>query len=261
MKVRFQAVGLWERADVRVRWVADNRPRHNEIETAIEREWEKAQSRPKLRLFDGPMCRLERFTAGRELELSLSPTSYRIFWGTNLNNAWLAHRYGPASLANAVGLSCAVESAEGHLLLGRRNATVAYYPSRVHPFAGTLEPTEKMDVFAETRRELTEELGLAEADIKHLICTAIIEDISILQPELVFSAKSSRTLGELQGKLDAAEHESIVVVERDRQKLESALADGKMTPVALGTILLWGREHFGAAWFDAASRAVNLGGS
>ena len=31
--------------------------------------------------------------------------------------------------------------------------------------------------------------------------------------------------------------------------------------VALGTILLWGREHFGPDWFDAARRAVNLGES
>jgi len=25
-------------------------------------------------------------------------------------------------------------------------------------------------------------------------------------------------------------------------------------------MLLWGRERFGAPWFDAAERAVNLGG-
>jgi hypothetical protein len=261
VKVRFQAIGRWDAADVLVRWVPENHTRDGQIETIIERAWEKAQSRPGLKLFDGPMCRLERFTAAKTLELVLSPTSYRNFWGTNLNNSWLAEKYGPASLANPVGLSCALESADGFLTLGRRNASVAYYPSRVHPFAGTLEPARKMDVFAEARRELNEELGLAREDISGLICVAIVEDVSIAQPELVFSAKTSRTRAQLESNLDAGEHDTLVAIEPIAQKVESFLSDPAMTPVALGTILLWGREHFGPEWFDAAQRAVNLGES
>jgi 8-oxo-dGTP pyrophosphatase MutT (NUDIX family) len=261
VKVRFSAIGRWEAADVLVRWVADNRPRAGEIEKIIEQTWESARSRPGLNLFDGPMCRLERFSAGKILELDVSPTSYRVFWGTNLNNSWLGGKYGAQSLANAIGLSCALESADGFLLLGRRNAGVAYYPSRVHPFAGTLEPAETVDVFAEVGRELTEELGLRRDDLTHLVCTAIIEDISIGQPELVFSAKSSRSRSQLQGMLDASEHDSLIAIEPTRQNVESSLKDSAMTPVALGTILLWGREHFGTDWFDAAERAVNLGES
>jgi hypothetical protein len=49
-----------------------------------------------------------------------------------------------------------------------------------------------------------------------------------------------------------------MAIEPIRHKVESSLSDSAMTPVALGTILLWGREHFGADWFDAAQRAVNL---
>jgi hypothetical protein len=52
-----------------------------------------------------------------------------------------------------------------------------------------------------------------------------------------------------------------VAIERTREKVELSLRDPAMTPVALGTILLWGREHFGPDWFDAAQRAVNLGES
>jgi len=261
VKIRFQAIGRWEAADVQVRWVPENRPRHDEVEKVIEQAWKDAQSRPGLKLFDGPMCRLERFAAGKTLELDLSPTSYRIFWGTNLNNSRLAQKYGPASLANAVGLSCAVESGDGFLMLGRRNASVAYYPSRVHPFAGTLEPSEKVDVFAEARRELTEELGFGPDDISSFVCTGIIEDVSIGQPELVFSVKSSRTRSQIQSKLDPTEHDSLITIEPIPQKVETSLNDPAMTPVALGTILLWGREHFGPAWFDAAGHAVNLGES
>jgi 8-oxo-dGTP pyrophosphatase MutT (NUDIX family) len=258
VKVRFQAIGHWEPADVFVRWVPENRTRADDIEKIIAKTWDEAQSRPELKLFDGPMCRLERFTAGKTLELELSPTSYRIFWGTNLNNSGLAKKYGRGSLANAVGLSCALESADGFLMLGQRNASVAYYPSRIHPFAGALEPAEKMDVFAEARRELKEELGLESEDIAGLACVAIIEDVSIAQPELIVSAKITRTRSQLENSLDQTEHDSLMAIEPIRHKVESSLSDSAMTPVALGTILLWGREHFGADWFDAAQRAVNL---
>jgi 8-oxo-dGTP pyrophosphatase MutT (NUDIX family) len=261
VKVRFQAIGRWQPAEVIVRWVPENRPRHEEIEKIIEQAWKDAQSRPGVKLFDGPMCRLERFIAGKTLDLDLSPTSYKSFWGTNLNNSWLGKKYGAESLANAVGLSCAVESADGFLLLGRRNANVAYYPTRVHPFAGTLEPGETVDIFAEARRELMEELGLAREDIDQLYCSAIIEDVSIGQPELVFSAKSSFTRSQLHATLDPREHDSLITIERVPQMAASSLNDPAMTPVALGTILLWGRGHFGPDWFDAARRAVNLGES
>lgn len=56
-----------------------------------------------------------------------------------------------------------------------------------------LPALEKVDVFAEASRELNEELGLAGKDIGELVCMAIIEDVSIAQPELVFGAKTIRT--------------------------------------------------------------------
>lgn len=243
-----------------MQWVGDRRPRIAEIDRIVEQAWDEARLRPGLNLFDGPMCRLERLVAGAKLELDLSPTSYKIFWGTNLHNSWLGLRHGPEALANAVGLSCALESADGFLTLGRRSPTVAYYPSRVHPFAGTLEPIHPLDLFAEMQRELAEELRFEDADVASMWCAGIVEDVSIGQPELVFSAKSSRTRTEIERMLDATEHQACLAIEPDREKLESSLNDSAMTPVALGVMLLWGRERFGAPWFDAAERAVNLGG-
>ena len=40
------------------------------------------------------------------MHLTLSPTSYKPFLGTNLSNAKLADKYGHKILANPVGLSC-----------------------------------------------------------------------------------------------------------------------------------------------------------
>ena len=64
-------------------------------------------------------------------------------------------------------------------MLGRRNATVAYYPSRVHPFAGSLEPADDLDVFDDVFRESREELALGKGDIADIVCTGVAEDQSL----------------------------------------------------------------------------------
>ena len=144
-------------------------------------------------------------------------------------------------------------------MLGKRNANVVYYPSRVHPFAGALEPADPLDVFAEIERELAEELGFTPPDIARIVCAGMVEDISLRQPELVFNVQSTRTGLQIEQMLDAVEHEACVAIESRADQLETALKEPALTPVALGAALLWGRGHFGAAWFDAANRAVNLG--
>src|ERR1700692_403104 len=116
VRVAFKVIGEFEHGAITTRWVPQTRPFIPEIEDHIQRSWTEAQARPGINLFDGPMCRLERFTAAEKLHLDLSPTSYKIFWGTNLNNAAFAKKYGPDILANAVGLSCALESADGYLM-------------------------------------------------------------------------------------------------------------------------------------------------
>ena len=102
------------------------------------------------------MSRLESFqTRGPELHLNLSATTYRIFFGTNLCHAHLAHQFGRPALANAIGMSAAFLTADNQLVAGRRNDRVAYYPrSRIHPFAGSLEPRDVPNIFDGIRREL-----------------------------------------------------------------------------------------------------------
>jgi 8-oxo-dGTP pyrophosphatase MutT (NUDIX family) len=257
--VAFRFIGQFNRADVITKWVDSLRLSNIEIENQIEQAWRQARSRPGVKLFDGPLCRLERFSAGKTLELELSRTSYKIFWGTNLTHPDLADRFGPEVLANPVGLSCALQSSDGYLMLGRRNVSLAYYPLRVHPFAGSLEPAERVDVFANMERELSEELSLTAEDISQIVCVGMIEDLSLRQPELIFSVRSNQSRARIEQTLDAGEHDVCVAIEPKEDKLLEALNDPALTPVALGTGLLWGRGLFGAEWFDAANRAVNLG--
>src|SRR5215213_5659168 len=188
----FLQTGDWSPGDVAVEWVAPGRRVVPEVEAIIDRTWAEALARPGAHLFDGPMLRLERWTVAPDgrLRLALSPTRYKPFFGTNMSHPELADRYGPAVLANPVGVSAALETADGFLLLGRRNAAVAYYPERVHPFAGALEPADGDDVFA-----------------------ALVEDRALRQPELIFLARGTLTRRDVESNLDRAEHRGTFAVE------------------------------------------------
>jgi hypothetical protein len=243
-------VGDFAPGQVRVNWVPSTRRSFPDVEPLIESAWAAAKARLGERLFDGPMCRLEAATAeaGR-LRLDISPITYKPFLGTNLSHPALAESHGPAALANPLGVSSALESADGWLLLGRRGDGVAYYPRRVHPFAGCLEPRTPLDVFAEMRRELGEELSLAESDLAELRCIGLVEDRKIHQPEMIFIARTHKTRAEVEAALDAAEHTATFAIPADADAVAGAIRDDLLTPVGVGAMLLFGRRCFGDGWF------------
>lgn len=187
---------------------------------------------------------------GGMLELCFSRTSYKLFLGTNLHHPEVADRYGQAALANPVGASCALVAAGGELMMGRRNQSVAYYPGRIHPFAGALEPSERVDVFGEVRRELKEELAMEGAHIAEMRCLGIVEDRSLRQPEMIFLVRSNLTRQQIEGRVDAKEHQASASISPTPAAAEEALRQTQsLTPVAMATILLWGKGMFGDDWF------------
>lgn len=255
----FLTIGDWDSSQVSVARGADSRPRIDDVEQHIEQTWTAALRTPGVKLFDGPMCRLESWQASAEsLRLVLSPTTYKAFFGTNLGHAQLADRYGRAALANPVGLSAALVTADDHLMLGRRNASVAYYPNRTHPFAGSLEPADNDDLFAAIRRELAEELSFGPSDIAEVRCCGIVEDHALRQPEVIFRVRSTLTRAEVQARVDATEHHASWSTPAGAAEVEQAMKDTTLTPVAVGALLLWGRARFGDGWFEAARVSVGV---
>jgi 8-oxo-dGTP pyrophosphatase MutT (NUDIX family) len=254
--VTLRASGRWGRGEVRARWVESSRVRVPQVEGVIERAWTEAMARPGIRLFDGPMCRLERWAVeDGVLCLDLSRTSYRIFLGTNLNGDECVRSYGREVLANPLGVSCALHTSDGQLLLGRRNERVAYYPSRIHPFAGSLEPSDELDVFKAIERELGEELGLGASDVVEAHCLGLVEDEALRQPELVIHVRVKRAAGELAKTVDESEHGGCVVVKGEEQAVARWLEDPLLTPVAVGTLLLWGRWRLSEQWYERLAGA------
>jgi hypothetical protein len=189
--------------------------------------------------------------------MTLSQTGYKTFWGTHLCNRELKDTHGRGIIANSLGMSPSLETSDGYLLLGRRNDRVAYYPSRVHPFAGCTEPPTDcapLDLFKEIRRELTEELNLTLEDVPELRCAGLVEDVSIFQPEIMFRAKSRLTRAQIESALDRTEHQATYAIAATAAGVETALADPSLTPVAVASLLLWGHGTLGPDWFTRQSQ-------
>jgi 8-oxo-dGTP pyrophosphatase MutT (NUDIX family) len=256
--VQFHVIGDFAPGQVRTRWVESTRQKVPELEAQIEHNWEAAQRRPGVRLIDLPMCRLESFRAGSELDLDFSLTSYKTFVGTHYADPQVAQRFGRGTLAYAMGMSAVVTSADGFFLLGKRNASVAHYAGRVHTFAGTLEPEEAEDVFAAIARELDEELHVSRNELSDLKCMGLVEDISLHQPELVFDAVSILGREKIAERLDPSEHSQLLCVPVKENEVRQVVVDPSLTPVARSALLLCGKRRFGPAWFDEALTAVNL---
>ncbi|MGA2233261.1 MAG: hypothetical protein ABSH22_20350 [Tepidisphaeraceae bacterium] len=212
-----------------------------DVAALVESAWQTAMSRPGVHLFDGPMVRLDSWQLDNDhLILKLGHTSYKVFLGTNLSHPELADTLGPVALANPLGLSAALESSDGFLLLGRRNAKVAYYPNRVHPFAGSAEGG---DLFAEMRRELMEELSLHDAEIADLRCIGLAEDRSIRQPELIFLVRSTLAREQIESRLDLGEHAGVMAIAATAADVSDALTREELTPIAKATLTLWSKQR------------------
>jgi hypothetical protein len=236
-----RARGDWTRGQVRARWTSSGRKVVREVENGIATAWAEASARLGEKLFDGPMCRLEGCASSpAQLLLTLSRTSYKPFLGTNLLNGHFADQFGPEVMANPVGVSTLLQTVDGWLLLGRRNDSVAYYPNRVHPFAGAIEPQDgELDVFAEVRRELREELSLNDGDIADMRCIGLVEDRQLRQPELIFVTTAELTYEQIASRLDRTEHVGCYAVKPNRADIDRAVADPLVTPVAAASVLLW----------------------
>lgn len=256
--LRFHAIGQWQPGQVSLRWVPSTHQLSPEVSRLVDREWAAARQRLGERLFDGPVCRLESFGATpQKLELQISRSSYRLFLGTNLYHPELADTLGWPALANAIGVSTALVSADGLLILGRRNDSVAYYPNRVHPFAGALEARDPLDLFDEARRELHEELSLKATELADLCCLGLVEDALLRQPELIVMVRTSLSAAQLAAQVDRAEHHAAWPITADCEAAEWALTQTRLlSPVALTTVLLWGQQTFGQPWFERAAEPL-----
>lgn len=256
--VEIVARGEWPETRVVAQWsdVSSWQPPDTTRQRQIDFAWSTAQkSAGDASLFDGALCRLEAHAAADDaLILRLAPTSYRHFVGTNMFIADQPGDVDPDTLANPLGLSAALISADDCIVFGRRNDRVAYYPGRIHPFAGSLEPPKDhaptINVFDGILLELNEEVNLTPDHLTSLTCIGLAKDGRLRQPELVFEVRTTHARNAIAAAVDVVEHAGIWSVPLTSKDLATALDEPLLTPIAVASMLLLGGRRFGTAWFD-----------
>lgn len=222
-----------------------------EVESALEIAWQATLARPGVKLYDGPVCRFENWHQhDGKLVVDLSRTSYRVLVGTNFCHPEFVQQFGYNVMANAIGVSTGLLTGDGHWIMGRRNDRVAYYPNRIHPFAGSIELADEIDLFANAEREIREEVRLKQEDIRDTRLVGLVEDTALKHPEAIFFARTPLFRDAVAAGLDADEHHDVWSVPNESAAVAEALDHAELTPVAKAVLLLGGRLEFGQAWFD-----------
>ncbi len=256
--LRFLHLNNYLPGQLHTQWVSSGRRIVPEVEHAIDVAWQAALVKPGVRIFDGPVCRFEGMKVDNgHLTIELSRCSYRIMLGTNFAHPDFADQYGVEVMGNPVGVSCGLITADNQIIMGRRNASVAYYPHRIHPFAGSLEVRDEVHLFANVRRELHEELSLKEADVSDIICHGVAEDSALRHPETIYSARTRLSAEEALNQLDADEHDGAWHTAFEPESITQALQQERdLTPIAKAVLLMSGRHAFGEAWFAKSSNSI-----
>lgn len=199
-----------------VTWRPDARRRPDPaVDALIATEWARhaAEATPGRLLFAGPLCRLAAWAvAGATLRLTLGPTDYREYLGTNVGGLAAIRARHPsdwrAYLADPLGVCAAVVSADGWLLVMRRSQRLVRYPGAYHVVGGHPTPAHDdgaggISPFLALQEEIAEEIGVVPAEIAGLTCLGLARDRATAKPDLTFEARLALTRAAVEARLAA----------------------------------------------------------
>lgn len=270
------AFGRFRASEVDVTLVPTPRPSTPALDALIAEEWERRTARARVSdpiLFNGALLRYVDHAVTPEAPgrparfgLTVGPTCYRDFVGTNLYNHHRLAEFGWHRFANPIGTTATLLTADGLICYGRRSDRVAYHARHVHTFGGGLEasdvgPDGRVDPFLSLSRELSEELDLRAEDLGELVCVGLIRDREIHQPELLLEATVRLTAEQIRDRWRRAEareeHDEIVAL-ADRPDAVVPFIRGcaPIAPVAVGALMLHGRRRWGEGWFARSAEEL-----
>ncbi len=235
-------MGHFRREQVVVDWQpAAERPADPAVEDLIATTWDRRQAEAPATgrlLFAGPLCRLAGWSvASHQLHLTLTPTDYRAFLGTNVAGLVTIQARHPADwpayLVNPLGVSAALVSADGWLPVIRRSQRVAEYPGFLDVVGGNLAPQHRdhdgrISPFVAMVEEIVEETGLQPAEVGTLTCLGLARNRATAKPDLLFAARLTLARAAVEARLvgagDAVEGAGWVWVSGDAAGLSAFVA-------------------------------------
>lgn len=248
-------------------WTDEPRPTTPAIEAHIARTWEAelaVAQKQTAHLYNGNLVRVRSLRAGEStLMLSLGPTNYRDFLGTNLCGSAPAFQAGGHFLSNALGVSATVITRDSYLAYGRRSHRVAFHAGFLHTFGGMVEDVDRRDdggfgLFACIEREVCEELDLRHAQLADVRHVGFVRDLALQQPEMLFDVTITLDRTELESLFSPeqghGEHRNIEFLADEPEAVLGFLDRvSPIAPVAEAALLLHGRHAWGIDWYEQIS--------
>lgn len=248
--------------------VIDYNPTHRvsftaEMRTEMERAWQDTLVQAKEQdfpLFDGKLFRL-MYAEERDdktLRVKLGDTSYKEYVATRTPE--FSQQLTRDELSNPLSVCSVIETLDGYILLEQRQGTDVH-DGRFHVIGGFMERDKDSDnnkghapdPFGAMNREMREETGIQERDIREQYCLGMVYDTLVPHPELCFVTRLNIPLTTLsKRKPEDNEVKELRMLRVTATTLkESILANhGNISPTGEAALILYGTWKFGAGWFE-----------
>ncbi len=245
--------------------IVDYNPTHHasftpEMRSTMEQIWQdrltsaKGQNVP---LYDGQLFRL-MYAEEREnstLRIKLGNTSYKEYVGTR--SPELSQQLTRDELSNPLAVCTVIETLDNYILLEQRQNTDVH-DGRIHVIGGFMERGKDNIVsapnpFAAMNREMREETGIQEDDIREQYCLGVAYDTLVPHPELCFVTRLNIPLTTLsRRKPEDNEVKELRMLRVNATTLKDSIQanHGNISPTGEAALILYGTWKFGAGWFE-----------
>ncbi len=249
----------------------DYNPTHSillsvEMQDEMEHIWQEklavAQAQ-KFPLFDGKLFRLiyaeER--ADQTLRVKLGNTSYKEYVATR--TATMVQQLTRDGVSNPLSVCSVIETLDGFILLEKRQGTDVH-DGRFHVIGGFMErgiddKEHVPDPFGAMNREMREETGIQQSDIREQYCLGMVYDTLVPHPELCFVTRLNIPLTMLsKRKPEDNEVKELRMLRVTAASLKESIFTnhGNISPTGEAALILYGNWRFGVGWFEDVMRGI-----
>lgn len=239
-------------------------PLSPEVRAWMEQLWQQKLAAARARgtpLYDARLFRLISAEARPDgvLHLVLGDGSYKEYVTTRESAFWTGRPR--EELGNVLAVCSVVETSDGYILLDKRQG-VDGYVGRYHVIGGFFErdldiqataPSAMPDPFRAIRREIREETGIRQADIREQYCLGVVYDLTMPHGEMCFLTRLHIPLAEVQTRVpEEQEIQQLRSLHITQESLTSFLRThhGNISPTGEPNLLLYGALLFGERWFE-----------
>ena len=201
---RLHLAGSWTPSQVQISYHPTEYTFPADFARRAEAHWHELIAPGKNYLFNGALCRLEKFSAmNGNLQLSFSRTCYRDLLFSNANTTELIATLGESGPVHALGVSAVIETSDGFLLIIRRSMHVGEGPGALDIIGGHIHPDQHFrdgvpNVFVAIKDEMRSELGVPSALLEDCLCIGLTESFRQRKPELAFGVRLPLTMPEIR---------------------------------------------------------------